>query len=147
MATKPTESIKLLLAALLLVLATPSVWAQKSDLELLREAKIEDPRGDREVPYGIEPGRKTLSPLYHGASSALWLWENLVAPEVCAPGGYTDSNTAYFKELVVEYGALAAVVYGFDRMVRNTKIGRATAITNPQGLIEDDPKKYRKHKE
>lgn len=135
---------RLLVVVLFVALATPSLWAQKSDLELLREAQFEAQRGDRRVPYGIEPERTTLSPLYHGASGALWLWENFVAPDVCAYGGYTDTNTAYFKSLVVEYGALPAVIYGLDRMVRNTKIGRASTPTNSRGLIEDNPKRYRR---
>ena len=135
---------KRLLLVMLLLLGALSTKAQKSDLELLRRAQFEPPREDRSVPYGIEPGRKTLSPLYHGASSALWLWENLVAPDVCAPGGYTDTNTAYFKALVLEYGALPAVIYGLDRTVRNTKIGRHSSPTNSRGLIEDNPKRYRR---
>ena len=135
---------KRLLLVMLLLLGALSTKAQKSDLELLRGAQFEPPREDRSVPYGIEPGRKTLSPLYHGASSALWLWENLVAPDVCAPGGYTDTNTTYFKALVLEYGALPAVIYGLDRTVRNTKIGRHSSPTNSRGLIEDNPKRYRR---
>lgn len=131
------------MVVLLVTFATPSLMAQKSDKELLRGAQFEAPRGDRHTPYGIEPGRKTLSPLYHGASGALWLWENLVAPDVCASGGYTDTNTDYFKALVREYGALPAIIYGFDRMVRNTKIGRMSQPTNNQGLIEDNPTIYR----
>lgn len=96
------------------------------------------------MPYGIEQGRTTLSPLYHSASGALWLWENLVAADICAPGGYTDTNTAYFKGLVVEYGAPLAVIYGLDRMVRNTKIGRHSAPKNNIGLIEDSIERYRR---
>lgn len=121
-----------------------NAMAQKSDKQLLREAQFTPPREDRSVPYGIEPGRTTISPLYHGASSALWLWENLVAPDVCAPGGYTDTNTAYFKALVGEYGAIMGVIYGVDRMVRNTKIGRHSVPTNDKGLIEDSVYRYRK---
>ena len=130
------------MVALLVTFATPSLMAQKSDKELLRGAQFEAPRGDRHTPYGIEPGRKTLSPLYHIVSSALWVWEQYVAPEVCAPGGYTDSNTAYYKSLWREYGPLLALPMGFDRMVRNTKIGRASTPTNKQGLIDDNPKRY-----
>ncbi len=135
---------KVFILVTLSLLGALSAKAQKSDLELLRGAQFEAPREDRSVPYGIEPGRKTLSPLYHGASGALWLWENLVAPDVCAPGGYTDTNTAYFKALVLEYGALPAVIYGLDRTVRNTKIGRYSSPTNSRGLIEDNPKRYRR---
>lgn len=142
--TPRTTYRHLLLALLVSVVASPSLWAQQSDIDLLRQRKFEAPREDRSVPYGIEQGRTTLSPLYHSASGALWLWENLVAPDVCSPGGYTDTNTAYFKGLVVEYGAPLAVIYGFDRMVRNTKIGRVGATTNHKGLIEDSTKRYRK---
>ena len=121
-----------------------SASAQVSDKELLRRAEFAAPREDRSVPYGIEPERKTLSPLYHGASGALWLWENLVAPDICTYGGYTDTNTAYFKALVVEYGALRAFFYGLDRTVRNTKIGRTSSPTNERGLIEDSVERYRR---
>ena len=127
-----------------MVAGTLSASAQKSDKELLRKAEFAAPREDRSVPYGIEQGRTTLSPLYHGASGALWLWENLVAADVCAPGGYTDTNTSYFKVLVVEYGAIRGVIYGFDRMVRNTKIGRHSTPKNNIGLIEDTTDRYRK---
>ena len=113
-------------------------------LRLTYRLLFEAPREDRSVPYGIEQGRKTLSPLYHSASGALWLWENLVAADVCAPGGYTDTNTAYFKGLVVEYGAPLAVIYGLDRMVRNTKIGRHSTPKNNIGLIEDSIERYRR---
>lgn len=133
----------LLLVTLLLVCSLTAT-AQKSDKELLREAQFTPPREDRSVPYGIEQGRTTISPLYHGASSALWLWENLVAPDVCAPGGYTDTNTAYFKSLVSEYGGIRGIIYGVDRMVRNTKIGRHSAPVNDVGLIEDTVDRYRK---
>ena len=123
--------------------STWSLVAQQSDLELLRNKEFTPVRQDRSVVYGIEPGRTTLSPLYHAASGSLWLWENLVAPDVCSPGGYTDTNTAYFKGLVVEYGAVRALFYGLDRMVRNTKIGRHTTPKNQRGLIEDSLERYR----
>lgn len=133
----------LLLALFWVLIASPSLWAQQSDLDLLRQHRFEAPREDSSVPYGIEPGRTTLSPLYHAASGSLWLWENLVAPDVCSPGGYTDTNTAYFKGLVVEYGAVKALFYGWDRVVRNTKIGRHTTPKNQRGLIEDSLDRYR----
>lgn len=137
-------SYRLLIVALFVVAGTLSASAQQSDKELLRQASFEAPREDRSVPYGIEQGRTTLSPLYHSASGALWLWENLVAADICAPGGYTDTNTAYFKGLVVEYGAPLAVIYGLDRMVRNTKIGRHSTPKNNAGLIEDSVERYRR---
>lgn len=112
-------------------------------MELLREARFAPATEDREHPYGIEPGRKTLSPIYHLSSSALWLWENFIAPDVCTPGGYTDTNTHYFKSLTLEYGSLGAFFLGFDRAVRNTRIGRVSTPKNERGLIEDDPKRYR----
>lgn len=136
---------RVLLVTLLLMVATPSLWAQqRSDLELLREASFEPPRSDRHHPYGIEPGRKTLSPLYHAASGALWVWENHLAPDTTTPGGYTDTNIDYFRDLVAEYGTLPALLYGLDRTVRNTKIGRTTAPKNERGLVGDDPKRYRR---
>lgn len=141
--TRTTIYRFILLVVAFLTLPLCSLVAQQSDLELLRRKEFAPVSEDRSVEYGIEPSRQTLSPLYHGASSALWLWENLVAPDVCAPGGYTDTNTAYFKGLVVEYGAPLAIFYGFDRMVRNTKVGRAGVPTNSRGLIEDSIKRYR----
>lgn len=136
----------LMVAVALWLVGTLGATAQtESDRELLRQAHSEASASSvrRSVPYGIEPGRTTLSPLYHATSSLLWVWENYVAPEVCAPGGYTTSNTAYYKLLWCDYGPLWALPLGFDRMVRNTKIGRATTPTNQRGLIEDDPKRYR----
>lgn len=130
---------------LLLLLLTSSLGAfgQKSDVELLREASFATPREDRTVEYGILPDHSTISPLYHLASGAMWFWENFVAPDVCSPGGYTDTNTAYFKALVKEYGSFATLFLSLDRIVRNTRIGRHSAPTNHLGLIEDDPKRYR----
>ncbi|MBO5806447.1 MAG: hypothetical protein J6R10_06270 [Tidjanibacter sp.] len=135
-----------LLAMILVACGTYGATAQpQSDRELLRKAHSSTSQSEpTKVAYGIEPGRQTLSPIYHLASSALWVWESFVAPEVCAPGGYADSNTAYYKSLWREYGPLLALPMGFDRMVRNTKIGRASTPTNPQGVIEDDPKRYQK---
>lgn len=133
----------LLLLLVLIIGSSSTICAQKSDMELLREASFSAPRGDREVAYGIEPGRKSLSPIYHLTSSALWLWENHIAAEVCAPGGYSDTNTHYFKSLTLEYGTLRAFFLGFDRVVRNTKIGRVSTPKNERGLITDDPKRYR----
>ncbi len=141
--TRATTYRFILLAVAFLVSPLCSLVAQQSDLELLRQKEFAPVRSDRSVEYGIEPSRQTLSPLYHGASGALWLWENLVAPDVCAYGGYTDTNTAYFKGLVVEYGAPLALFYGLDRMVRNTKIGRVSSPTNNRGLIEDTIDRYR----
>lgn len=135
---------KLLFTLMVLTLCGPSIYAQRSDLELLRDVRFEPAAEDRDVAYGIEPGRKTISPLYHLTSGGLWLWENFVAAEVCAPGGYTDTNTHYFKLLTMEYGTLPAFFLGFDRVVRNTKIGRVSSPKNGRGLIEDDPKRYRK---
>lgn len=142
---KQTATIhkSLLLGITFVLLSSLGVMAQSDDKALLREAHFSAPTQRKSVPYGIEPERKTLSPLYHGASSALWLWENFVAPDICTPGGYTDTNTAYFKALVNEYGALRAIVYGIDRTVRNTKIGRISSPTNPRGLIEDSVERYR----
>lgn len=127
-----------------MLLSSLNVVAQSDDKALLREAQFSAPAKRHSVPYGIEPGRKTLSPLYHGTSGALWLWENLVAPDICTYGGYTDTNTAYFKALVGEYGALRAFFYGLDRTVRNTKIGRTSSPTNERGLIEDSVERYRR---
>ena len=134
----------LLLVTTLLLMATHSAWGQeRSDLELLREVSFEAPRGDRSHPYGIEPGRSTISPLYPAASGALWVWENHLAPDITTPGGYTETNIDYFRALVAEYGTLPALLFGLDRTVRNTKIGRTTAPQNEQGLVCDDPKRYR----
>ena len=134
-----------LVALLVLLLAPLGASAQRSDVELLREGSKRKEVGERkEVPYGILKEHSCLSPLYHSASGAMWLWENYIAPEVCAPGGYTESNTAYFKKLVEEYGSPMAIIYGLDRAVRNTQIGRVSAPTNSRGLIEDDPKRYRR---
>ncbi len=138
--------IRNIVALLVLLLAPLSASAQqRSDVELLREgSRRKEIKERKKVPYGILEDYSCLSPLYHSASGAMWLWENYVAPEICAPGGYTDTNTAYFKKLVEEYGSPMAIIYGLDRAVRNTKIGRATAPTNSRGLIEDDPKRYRR---
>lgn len=139
------STLRKILLALLFVAATPLIsLADEGDKELLRTAhSTPHTPTTKEVVYGIEPERETFSPLYHVTSSALWLWESYIAPEVCAPGGYTDSNTDYFKSLWREYGPLRALIFGFDRLTRNTKIGRATTPTNPQGLIEDNPQRYR----
>lgn len=139
-----STSRKILLALLFVVVTALPSLADEGDKELLRTAHS-TPRTPttKEVVYGIEPECETFSPLYHVTSSALWLWESYIAPEVCAPGGYTDSNTDYFKSLWREYGPLRALLFGFDRLTRNTKIGRVTTPTNPQGLIEDNPQRYR----
>lgn len=141
--TRATTYRFVLLLGAFLMLPLCSLMAQQSDLELLRRKEFAPVRDDRSVEYGIEPSRQTLSPIYHAASGSLWLWENLVAPDVCSPGGYTDTNTAYFKGLMVEYGAVRALFYGLDRMVRNTKIGRHTTPKNQRGLIEDSIDRYR----
>lgn len=133
----------LFLAALVLSGGELCGQVPEGDMQLLRGVQFDVPRKESPHPYGIEPGRSTLSPLYHAASGCLWLWENVCASELCAPGGYEQSNTDYFKALVVEYGPLRAVVYGVDRMMRNTRIGRASTPTQPNGLIADDPKRYR----
>jgi hypothetical protein len=130
----------LLLSLLLVPLCA---LGQQSDKELLREATFAAPKEDRTVEYGMIPDHSTFSPRYHLASGAMWLWENQIAPEVCSPGGYTESNTAYFKALVEEYGSFATLFLSFDRIVRNTRIGRHSTPTNNLGLIEDDPKRYR----
>ncbi len=135
---------KIVVAVVALVGATCECYAQNhSDMELLRAASFEEPRSDRYEPYGLVEGRQTLSPTYHAISSLWWVWQNGVAPEVASPGGYSDSNANYFKALVEEYGLLRAIFLYPDRIVRNTKIGRATTPTNPKGLIDDNPKRYR----
>ena len=102
---------------------------------------------DRHYPYGIHPERRTLSPLYHLTSAGMYVWQNSIAPEVANPGGYTDTNEEYFKALVEEYGSIRALFYSFDRLVRNTRIGRYTTPKNKQGLVEDSVQRYRKHKQ
>ena len=67
-----------------------------------------------------------------------------LAPDVAAPGGYSDTNANYFKALVEEYGLLRALFLFPDRIVRNTKIGRASSPKNERGLIDDNPKCYRR---
>lgn len=136
--------LRLWLLALLTIVPALSASAQRSDVELLREVQFEGPREDRSVEYGLEPGRKTLSPTYHLTSSLLWAWENLLAADVCTPGGYSDTNTHFFKRLVEEYGLLGALFLYPDRILRNTRIGRVSSPTNPLGLIEDDAKRYRR---
>lgn len=149
------SAFRLIVLLLLAVLAGGRLCAQEigaavevrgvpeSELELLRSAEFAPPRRTPAKPYGIEPGRKTLSPLYHLTSGVMWVWENYVAPDVSSPGGYRDTNTDYFRALVVEYGGVAAIVCAADRVVRNTRIGRASTPTQPDGLITDDPKRYR----
>lgn len=136
---------KIVVAVVAFVGTTCESYAQShSDMELLRSATFEQPRSDRYEPYGLVEGRQTLSPTYHAFSSLWWVWQNGVAPEVASPGGYSDSNANYFKALVEEYGLLRALILYPDRIVRNTKIGRATTPTNPKGLIDDNPKRYRR---
>lgn len=115
----------------------------QGDLEILRSVQFDSPREDRSEPYGLVEGKTTLSPLYHTVSGMWWVWQNAIAPEVAAPGGYTETNANYFKSLVGEYGLLKALFLYPDRVVRNTKVGRATTPANSTGLIEDNPKRYR----
>jgi hypothetical protein len=136
---------KIALVLVALLGATCGCYAQShSDMELLRSAEFEGPRSDRSEPYGLVEGRQTLSPAYHATSALWWVWQNGVAPDVAAPGGYSDTNANYFKALVEEYGLLRALFLYPDRIVRNTKIGRASSPKNERGLIDDNPKRYRR---
>ena len=116
----------------------------RSEMELLRSAEFAGPRSDRKEPYGLVDGKATLSPAYHATSALWWVWQNGIAPDVASPGGYSDTNTNYFKALVDEYGLLRAFFVYPDRIVRNTKVGRVSTPKNPRGLIDDDPKRYRR---
>lgn len=144
---KPTHILLAIACATLLSL--PHSTAQevsKSDRELLRSVEFEGVREDRLYPYGLQPNRHTLSPLYHLTSAGLYVWQNGIAPEVSTRGGYTDTNEEYFKALVEEYGGVRAFFFSFDRLVRNTRIGRHTAPKNKQGLVEDSVQRYRKYR-
>lgn len=123
---------------------TVATKSQRSDVELMRGAAFASASAEQGEPvkYGLVEGRKTLSPLYHLTSSVLYVWESVVAPELASQGGYTDSNADYFKALVGEYGGFRAFFYTFDRLVRNTRVGRHTAPKNEKGLVEDDVKRY-----
>lgn len=146
--TKPTHIFLAIVCTTLLSLTLSSAQeAPKSDRELLRSVEFEGARRDRHYPYGLQPDRRTLSPLYHLTSAGLYVWQNEIAPEVVGPGGYTDTNEEYFKALVEEYGGIRALFYSFDRLVRNTRIGRHTTPKNKQGLVEDSVQRYRKHKQ
>lgn len=123
--------------------AQPRCPITHQDRSLLLSDQRPRATSDRRVPYGIEPERTTLSPLYHLTSGALWFWENLVAADVASPGGYATTNVDYFKRLVAEYGPIEAFIYGIDRAMRNTKIGRYTLPKNERGLVEDDVARYR----
>ena len=128
-----------------LVGATCGALAQsRSDIELLRSAEFDGPRGDRVEPYGVVEGKMTLSPAYHATSAVWWVWQNAIAPDVASPGGYSDTNANYFKALVGEYGLLRALFLFPDRIVRNTKVGRVSTPKNSRGIIDDDPKRYRR---
>lgn len=136
---------KIVLLWVALVGATCVGYAQsRSDMELLRSAEFEGPRSDREEPYGLVEGKATLSPAYHATSALWWVWQNGIAPDVASPGGYSDTNANYFKALVAEYGLLRALFLYPDRIVRNTKVGRVSSPKNSRGLIDDDPKRYRR---
>lgn len=136
-------TIALAVSALLLPLSAVAEERPKSDKELLRETQFAGPREDRHFDYGLRPNHKTLSPTYHITSAGLYVWQNGLAPDVVTPGGYTETNADYFKQLVCEYGLIGAVVLQCDRLVRNTRIGRQTTPKNQRGLIEDSPKRYR----
>ena len=136
---KPTHILLAIACATLLSL--PHSTAQevsKSDRELLRSVEFEGVREDRLYPYGLQPNRRTASPLYHLTSAGLYVWQNSIAPEVSTRGGYTDTNE--------EYGGVRAFFFSFDRLVRNTRIGRHTAPKNKQGLVEDSVQRYRKYR-
>ena len=143
---KPTHILLAIACATLLSLTHS--FAQegpKSDRELMCSVEFKQAKEDRHYPYGIHPERRTLSPLYHLTSAGMYMWQNSIAPEVANPGGYTDTNEEYFKALVEEYGGIRALFYSFDRLVRNTRIGRYTTPKNKQGLVEDSVQRYRKH--
>lgn len=133
----------LLMASLVRPMTVVAQEVCPADMELLREVEFDEPKERPVQPYGITPGRRTLSPLYHVASAGMYVWENVLAPEVSTRGGYSDTNESYFKALVAEYGWLRAVIYSFDRVVRNTRIGRHTTPTNDRGLIDDSVERYR----
>lgn len=127
----------------------PSVGAQKvaqelpqSDNELLHSAEFATTRHDKHYPYGLRPDHKTISPIYHLTSAGLYVWQNHLAPELVSGGGYTETNGEYFKALVAEHGGVKAFFLYFDRLVRNTRIGRHTTPKNERGLIEDSPQRY-----
>lgn len=115
----------------------------EGDRALLLDGAKQSDKASTKVPYGIEPGRKTFSPIYHLTSSLLWLWEAGLAADVASPGGYATLNTDYYKALVAEYGYIGGVIYGIDRTMRNTKIGRHTQPKNAIGLVEDDVWRYK----
>ena len=144
---KPSHILLATVCATLLSLAP--CFAQEgpqSDRERLRSVEFEGPREDGHYPYGLQPNRHTLSPLYHLTSAGLYVWQNDIAPEVTTRGGYADTNEEYFKALVEEYGGVRAFFYSFDRLVRNTRIGRHTSPKNKRGLVEDRVERYRSHR-
>lgn len=141
------DGCKILVSVLFLLMCGGAEVADAqnhSDLDLLRSVEFDSPREERYETYGLVEGKSTFSPIYHAMSGVWWVWQNAIAPEVANPGGYTDTNANYFKKMVEEYGLLRALILFPDRIVRNTKVGRATTTTTTNGLIEDNPKRYRR---
>lgn len=134
----------MLLAAVVVGLATAA--AQRSDLELLRAQKPTVDSAAPHSPYGLQPGKQTISPLYHLFSATFYVWQNDLAPDVATSGGYAVSNPDYFKELYDRYGLFRSFFYGVDRAVRNTKIGRVgydeMFLLDNNGLILDNTERY-----
>ncbi|MDY3979935.1 MAG: hypothetical protein SOZ00_07930 [Tidjanibacter sp.] len=134
----------MLLAAVAVGVTTAA--AQRSDLELLRGQQNSSEAVAERSPYGLQPGKQTISPLYHLFSATFYLWQNDVAPDVATRGGYALSNPDYFKALYGRYGLFRSFFYGVDRAVRNTKIGRVgyneTFLLDNSGMIVDEVERY-----
>ena len=145
--------VRVLMLLLTVCLAVPSAVCQRAvpqdDLQLLREVEHVDHRyDDRRVTYGFTPGRRTVSPVYHALSAAMYFYQSSVSPVLQRSCAFVPSCSAYSKALLQRYGLLKGTVCTADRLMRCNRMALADRsamikLNDGHGHIVESVERYK----
>lgn len=81
---------------------------------------------------------------------SMWLYQNVLSPELSSPCPYEISCSNFAKESIHEFGIIKGMAIGADRLMRCNRISLAEVSAmdfNPETQhIVDDPSRYRWHR-
>ncbi|MCL2683347.1 MAG: membrane protein insertion efficiency factor YidD [Bacteroidales bacterium] len=107
--------------------STSSLFAQKlTDIDLLLITDFDKSVYDeRVVTYGFSENPSKLAlfnPIYHVLSSAMYIYQKFISPQLATECTYNPSCSAYSKQLIKDHGIAKGVFCSADRLMRCNRI-------------------------
>jgi Uncharacterized conserved protein len=133
---------------LLVFIGIQSRIEAQTDKELLLSENFEDHSfDDRIVHYGFRENNRSFNPLYHALSSAMFVYQKIISPQLSKQCAFLPTCSAYSKELINTYGMFKGVFCTADRLMRCNRIALSDKpsyyFENKEHKIHEDADYYR----